>query len=74
MLPPAGNHADLVGLKRPGYQKEHQYIKKKINLHQKQNISHKELRLPLQAALTTLRDVNLNVQISWRAQHFEHLQ
>ena len=57
------------------------YIKKKIsisyqefNLYQKQNISHKELRLPLQTALAALRDVNLDVQISWRGQHFEHLQ
>ena len=49
-------------------------IKKKINLYQKQNISHKELCLPLQTALAALRDVNLDVQISWHAQHFEHLQ
>ena len=62
---------------RPGYQKENKFlypVKRKINLYQEQNISHKELRLPLQTTLEALRDVNLDAQISWRAQHFEQLQ
>ena len=53
----------------PGYQKNIYISKtlflypitKKINLYQKLNISHKELRLPLQTALAALRDVNLDV-------------
>ena len=42
-------------------------IKNKISFHI-------ELRLPMRIALAALRDVNLDVQISWQAQHFECLQ
>ena len=57
-----------------------QYLKKTVSSKkliytkdQKKSL-HKELRLPVRTALAGLRDVNLDAQISWQAQHFEFRQ
>ena len=69
-------HCRSAGLSKKKYIHIKIYILSKRQLISiKNKISfHKELRLPLRTALAALRDVNLDVRISWQAQHFERLQ